>query len=149
MRELDIRGVVTILDDDVYEEFKNLSWFIAKGDYVLNTRLKIPLHRMLIDCPEGKVVDHINGNSLDNRRENLRVCTQSQNTMNKVKARGNFTSEYKGVHWDKQKSKWRSVIYKEGIRRHLGYFDVEIDAARSYNDGALMYHGEYAKINDL
>lgn len=147
MKTIDVRGINVIVDDDVYEEYKDVALYVNRYNYTMITRLRTPLHRIITDCPEGLNVDHINGNKLDNRRENLRICTQSQNTMNRGKANMTSTSRFKGVCWEKQKSRWRAVIYKGGKRKHLGYYRDEEDAARAYNDAVEEIHGEFGVKN--
>lgn len=146
MQELDIRGATVILDDEDYERFKDLSWFVGPR-YTMNTTLRIPMHKMIIECPDGMVVDHINGNPLDNRRSNLRVCTQSENLMNTNKRRGDFSSKYKGVSWDNSKQRWRAMVYKSGKKNHAGYHRCEVQAAEAYNRKAVELYGEFARLN--
>ena len=94
------------------------------------------------------VVDHINSDSLDNRRSNLRVCTVSQNNMNSAIGRNN-KSGYKGVSWDKTNKKWRAGIKAKGKSVSLGSFNSKKDAARAYNEAAKKAYGEFAKLNIL
>lgn len=98
------------------------------------------------ECP--KYIDHSNGNRLDNRLENLRPATSSQNNANRVKSNNN-TSKFKGVYWNKKRKKWHSQIQTNGKKYNLGLYEIEVDAARAYNESAIMIHGVYAKINDL
>jgi len=88
-------------------------------------------------------VDHINGDSLDNRIENLRAVSQAQNSWNS-KTRSNNTSGYKGVSWDKKYSKWGSTINKYNKHYFLGYFDCPEKAHQAYCKAAKKMHGEYA-----
>lgn len=97
------------------------------------------------DLIDGEIVDHKDGNKLNNTRVNLRVATRSQNEMNKKKAAGR--SQYKGVSFDTQRQKWRSYITVNKKRKHLGYFDQEWDAAQAYNEAALDNYGEFAILN--
>ena len=85
--------------------------------------------------PDGHklVVDHMNGNKLDNRVENLRIVTNRANVSTCFRTdNGTLSSEYVGVHWDINSLKWRSSIYYDGIRINLGSFDNEIDASNAY-----------------
>lgn len=108
------------------------------------------LSRFLMSCPEEMVVDHINGNPLDNRRENLRICTFIQNCKNKVRSSRNNggTSKYRGVYRTRnKKSPWNVDIR---VNRKLVYrevFKTEILAARAYDLKAKEIHGEYAFLN--
>lgn len=91
-------------------------------------------------------VDHINHNKVDNRRGNLRGATNAQNSRNKIK-KGETSSKYKGVTWDKQNNKWRAAITVDYKSKKLGRFIEENDAARAYNEAAIMYFGEFALLN--
>jgi len=99
----------------------------------------------VIDAGPDILVDHINMDSLDNRRENLRVCNKSQNMANGLSRGG--SSKYKGVYWDKNRNKWLSAITVNYRQIHLGRFDLELDAVKAYNKGALKYFGEFARLN--
>ncbi len=110
----------------------------------------IVLSRLLLNAAQGEQVDHINGNTLDNRRENLRICTSQQNSQNQKKTPKACTSKYKGVCWNKSSSKWMVYIRPPNEKlRHLGYFDFEVDAAKVYNEEALKLFGEYASLNKI
>lgn len=92
-------------------------------------------------------VDHINRNPLDNRKENLRVCTSSENHRNNTKTKKKTTSKYKGVSFHKTKAKWIASIRVNESLLHLGYFLNEDDAAKAYDTAALKYFKEFASIN--
>lgn len=100
------------------------------------------MHRLIVDAPTSKVVDHINGDRLDNRRSNLRVCTQSQNLMNQ-KIRQDSESRLKGVYWHKQNNRW----YARFRGKSLGSFDTKEEAADNYNKMAIKEYGAYARLN--
>lgn len=106
----------------------------------------IKMHRFLMDAPDGFHVDHINGNTLDNRKENLRIVTAQQNQGNSRKI-AVFTSKFKGVCWQKASSKWRAYIAVNRRQQHLGLFENEIDAAKAYDMAAEKEFGEYAFYN--
>ena len=103
------------------------------------------LHRVIINAPIGLEVDHINGNKLDNRRKNLRVCTRKQNGRNTSSKTG--SSRYKGVALEKRRNKWRADICVSGKNKFLGYFETEEEAANAYDSAAVELFGEYAAIN--
>ncbi len=107
------------------------------------------LHRVLMNAKPGEVVDHKNGNTLDNRRSNLRVCRQAQNLQNKSKFKRKCSSAYKGVDWVKKDKRWRARVYKDGKQVFGSYFDNELDAAKAYNKNAKRFFGEFARINDI
>jgi len=109
---------------------------------------RILLHREVCPAAPGLEVDHINRNKLDNRRENLRECTRSQNSMNKgkmVSEKRQFKSKYKGVC--RNKGLWRARIYKDAKQISLGYFDTEEEAARAYDNKAYELFGNFAALN--
>lgn len=139
------KGVV-LVDSDVYAEIKSSSVSITSHGYA-KTSLKGNgkpgqyLHRFIMGNPEGKVVDHINGNRLDNRKVNLRVCEQRENSWN----RHNFLAKYKGVH--ENEYSWIAQITADGIMHHIGSFETQEEAALAYNEKALEIHGEFAKLN--
>jgi hypothetical protein len=115
-------------------------------------RPAIPMHRMLLDAPKGFFVDHINGDGLDNRRENLRLCTRSENAQNQKTQHRPKTSKYKGVNKLKYGG-WlvRIGLHENGkrVRKSIGCFpkDKEIEAAKAYDEAAVRYFGEFARLN--
>lgn len=108
------------------------------------------LHRFLLNAESGQEVDHINGNGIDNRRNNLRICTHRQNQLNQKK-RKNCISKFKGVSLKNdhgRKKSWIARIHVNGKTKILGYFLTEIEAALKYNDAAKKHYGEFAKLNN-
>jgi len=106
-------------------------------------------HRLVFLMTWGhmpKYIDHINGNKLDLRMINLRACTAAENGMNRVMSRKN-TSGYKGVTWDKARKKWKAMIKINYTVYNLGRFDKKDDAALAYNEAAIKYSPEFAKLN--
>ena len=106
----------------------------------------VSMHREIMKAPKGLIVDHKNGNSLDNRRPNLRLGTQSQNMQNRAKKKGT-TSRFVGVCYDKRDRKWIARIRTDGKVKCLGSHSNEIEAAKAYDAAAKKYHGEFAKLN--
>ena len=106
------------------------------------------MHREILKCPKGLFIDHINRNGLDNRKNNLRVCSKSQNMMNTLIPKNN-TSGYKGVSWSKRDKKWMAYIKIKNKFNNLGYFNIKEQAALAYNDAAKKYHGEFARLNKI
>lgn len=149
------RGQVALIDDADWELIKDYSWFAVKPHKVYyavghkpminGIRKKIKMHRLIMNAPPGQQVDHINGNGLDNRRENLRLATKSQNQWNRHNACG--TSKYKGVCWATSQGQWKASIRKFGKRVNLGFFDDEVDAARAYDAAAKELFGDFANLN--
>ena len=144
---------VTVIDMADYDKVKGLSFSLDKGGYAIHTfnektpRTTKKLHQLLLpDVPAGYVVDHINGDRLDNRRCNLRIVTAHMNVINS-KSRPNTSSKYKGVSFDTSRGKWISSIQVKGITKHIGRFASEEEAAKAYDKRAFELYGEYARLN--
>jgi len=105
------------------------------------------MHQMVIKVPDGMVTDHINHDGMDNRKDNLRAATHSQNMRHRKKCSGAMYSKYKGVSWKKKSRKWVAQITCEKKAIHLGYFRDEIEAAKAYDRAAIKYHGQFACLN--
>jgi hypothetical protein len=107
------------------------------------------LHRLIADRMnlKGVRVDHINGDSLDNRRSNLRAATHQQNAFNQQKQKRSTSSKFKGVTFDKSRNKWMAAIKHDGVRHYLGRFTRESDAAKAYDAAAIVKFGEFALTN--
>ena len=123
------KNAETIVDEDLYIELNQINWSIRNADnYVMNTKNGL-LHRFILNYSGNDIVDHINNNRLDNRKENLRILTSYQNSMNKTSSLSS-TSQYIGVSWCNTNNKWRSNILYDKKFLHLGLFDNEIIAAK-------------------
>ncbi len=106
----------------------------------------IGMHRAIMAAKKGEIVDHINGDGLDNRRENLRICNAHENMRNRRKYTKS-ASIFKGVTVRKERGDFRAAIKFNGRKISLGIFLTEVDAAIAYNAGAVKYHGEFASLN--
>lgn len=147
---------VTLVDDEDFEYLNQWNWTASwdshgKKYYVLRKNyqdyknpITIHMHRLIMNTPKGMICDHINGNSLDNRKSNLRNCTHAENQRNRGKNKNN-TSGYKGV--SPLSSGWVSNINVKGKRIYLGYFVDIIKAAEAYDVASLKYFGEFANLN--
>lgn len=154
------QGQSTMVDDEDFEYLNQWGWFAQRDAYTLyacrylpskenkgkKTRTLLRLHRVIMDAPKGAVVDHIDGNGLNNQRSNLRVCSLSQNQRNSRKQCNN-TSGYKGVSWHKGRRMWQAQIVVNNKKVYLGAYDYVTDAALAYNAGAIKYFGEFARLN--
>lgn len=140
------KGKIALVDDGDFEELNKHKWCFD-GQYAQrreNTKA-IRMHRVIIEIPAGMVIDHIDGNKLNNQRSNLRICTNAENTMNRQSGFG--ASQYKGVALHKPTGKFRAYIRGHGRQIHLGLFEREEDAARAYDEAAKKHFGEFAKVN--
>lgn len=113
---------------------------------ILGTGRKIKMHRLLLDAPNGVLVDHRDGDGLNNRRENIRLATSLENQRNQ-RLRSDSTSGLKGVTWHKARNKWYSQIRLRGKHIHLGVFDDKQLAALAYDNAARELFGEFARLN--
>ena len=141
-------GIYAYVSACDYEEISKYTWRLVGGGYAGRSEKgkTILMHRQIMKPPKGMVVDHVRHNKLDNSRDNLRVCSRSENARNKVKHRG-ASSRYKGVYYDKSRKKWFAAICFEGRLRRLGWFDDEVEAARAYDRGAVELFGAFARLN--
>lgn len=143
------QGYSAIVDDDDFAVVNQFKWCFANG-YAKRKSNKsiILLHRFLLGLlpGDGIKVDHKNSDGLDNRRVNIRPCSESQNQMNRIVSTRS-KSGLKGVMWKRDKKKWYAQIRVNGKYHFLGYFDDKRLAGDSYNKAALKYFGEFARLN--
>lgn len=111
-----------------------------------NSLQTIRMHRLIMGDPPGLDIDHRNRNGLDNRKENLRAATRTQNMQNQRRHR-NSRYPYKGIARDKSGRYWRAAIYVNGRRKDIGRFATPEEAARAYDEAAVRYFGEFARTN--
>lgn len=168
MKEIELpSGHRAIVDDEDYDEIIKYKWHISRTaqnrtNYVSrnitkeNGKKRIQmLHRYIIKAKKGEMVDHKNRNGLDNRKENLRICTRSQNMYNQEIHKNN-KSGYKGVidiskypsYTRKKSPVWAAKINVNKKRIFLGIFDTAEQAAKAYDDAAKLYHAEFSCTNN-
>jgi len=138
------------IDDEDFDYLSKRKWYytvgaarmwINKNDSYTGPTL---MHRVIMNCNERIIfVDHINGDRLDNRKSNLRICSRIENNRN-GKIRKNNTCGYKGVSPVKSGKKFVAQISVNYKKIHLGHFNTAIEAHKAYTDAAIKYHREYA-----
>ena len=146
------------MDDEDFEYLNQWTWYVRRDrnrfyatGYSKSSDQKyvrIDMHRAVLRLTtgDGIRIDHINGNGLDNRKENLRIASRAENGMN----RGKFaktSSRYKGVRWHKCEAKWNAQIKSKGRYIYLGSYSNEEDAARAYDKAATEHFGSFARLN--
>lgn len=148
------QGYVALVDREDYEELIKYKWsayktnntfYAIRNIYIGTKRTTVNMHRVIIEPPNDLFVDHIDGNGLNNQRSNLRICTSSQNGMNRGKQKVN-TSGFKGVTFCKNNNKWQAQIKVNKVNLFLGYFDTPEEAYKAYCEGCIKYHGEFANF---
>lgn len=152
MKEIKLtQGKLTKVDNEDYDELSKHKWCYNKGYAVryLHKNCKatmIHMHRIVNDTPVGLQTDHIDGDTLNNQKINLRSVTIQQNQFNKCSSK-NGTSKYKGVCYDSKRNLWKAQTKCLGKHIYLGRHKTEIEAAIAYNNYAKEHHGEYARLN--
>jgi len=142
-----------LVDDENYDYLNSLTWHLTKDGYASRhlprpARKIIFMHNLIFPTPKGYVIDHINGDKLDNRKENLRICTHRENLLNAPKSKKRkTTSIYKGVCWIKSHNRWGAHICKDGVDIQIGLFKEERHAALAWDIWARELHGEFANFN--
>ena len=152
------KGKYAIVDQDDYYWLSEYKWYASRDFnkfYAIRTGPNrngksgktIRMHREVAKTPHGMECDHINGDSLDNRKANLRSATHLQNSWNRKKSQRIGYSKYKGITFDKASQKWMTMICVDGRRIFLGTFEDEIQAVKAYDKAAKKHFGEFAKLN--
>ena len=145
------KGRFALVDLEDYPALKKFKWSVIEksGIYYAvryNRKKEIRMHRLITSAPNHLVVDHIDHNSLNNTKRNLRLCTLAQNSLNQ-KHRKNCSSKYKGVYFHKRDKKFYAQISHKGLSFHLGCFKNEKMAALEYDKKAKTLFGDYACLN--
>lgn len=149
-------GKFALIDDEDYELISQYKWrshdshgraiYASRTVLVNGKEFFISMHRFIMGCVkgDGKIVDHKDGNGLNNQRSNLRICTNAENQRNK---KPSGRSKYLGVCW--HITKWKASININGKQKHIGLYKNEVDAAIAYNKMAEKHHGEFARLNKI
>lgn len=150
------QGKVSEIDDADWDLVKQYRWYAQKHTdgnnwYAISTDSKrIKMHRLILGLPaKVPLVDHKDRNGLNNRRENLRICTPKQNRGNALKSKNN-TSGFKGVvlnTTEKRTKPWMAYMKQDNKSKTLGYFLTAEEAARAYDRAAVTHFGEFARLN--
>lgn len=158
MKEIQLtQGQITFVDDNDFPLLSQFNWYADKRENTSyaarifkdadGIKRKVYMHRLILgEIDKYLHIDHIDGNGLNNVRENLRIVTRSQNQMNSIahKKRG---SKYKGVSFFKPAKKWRARIMINRVEKHIGYFDSQELAAAAVNEAYKIHFGEFARAN--
>ena len=146
------RGQFAIVDDEDFEWMSKFKWHCQPKSngrlYARTGTKKVYMHRVLLNASPDVYVDHIDGNGLNNTRANLRLCTREENQHN-TPIRSDSTTGYKGVSFDKRRNRFSVEINKDKKRIRIGNFENVLDAARAYNEAAIKYHGQFARLNEI
>ena len=153
------QGKFAIVDKKDFDFLNQFKWFAYKSDnnfyakrsvIAFENGIKktktIRMHRFILKAKKGQYVDHVNHNGLDNRRKNLRLCSNAENIRNQRKRACN-TSGFRGVYWHGQTQKWIAQIKVNYKGIALGYFENKIDAAIAYDKAAIKFHKKFAMTN--
>lgn len=143
------KGKVAIVDDEDFEWLSKFKWCFDCGYAARRTTKKegmklVYMHRYMSNVPNDMEIDHINGDKLDNRRENLRICTHSENVLNQPIHKNSKTGK-KGVF--KHQGKFVAAIRINNKKIYIGIYSTVDEASKAYDEAAKKYHGEFARLN--
>lgn len=148
------QGKYAIVDKEDFERVSSIKWCFNKSGYAIAHKKgsgkkgqNISMHRFIMNTPKGMDTDHINGNGLDNRKENLRICTHQENIQNQQIQNINKSSIYKGVSFRKDIKKWSTKLQVKNRQIVIGVFPTERSAAMAYDIWAKDLFGSFAKLN--
>ena len=155
---ISIRGETFLVSRQDFSLISNMTWRLKRKKHYIyalkSVKATIPMHRIIMELKLNRKltrqesVDHINGNTLDNRRSNLRLASNKENARNSRKSAKNTTG-YKGVYkvFGSEEKPWKAAIYVNGKSVHLGCFANLTQAAKAYDQAAILYFGKFAKLN--
>lgn len=167
MKEIQLtQGQVALVDDEDFERVSQVKWcacwqpsyagggkFVARGWVGLAghaRKMGIYLHQFILGKQGSQIIDHIDGNPLNNAKSNLRFATRSQNAANtSCVTLSRNQSGFRGVSWAKKCNMWRADLSVNAKKMWLGYFTDKLEAAKAYNEAARKYHGEFATLNPI
>jgi hypothetical protein len=145
-------GFVALVDEEDYPLVSGRDWFVrerAGCRYAVSKG--VLMHRLILNAKRGQIVDHASGDGLDNRRENIRICTHAQNMQNRRKSATATVTKYKGVSVLSSRARrarpYQAEIEAFGERVFLGSFLTAEKAAKAYDRAARIFHGKFARTN--
>ena len=154
MKEIQLaKGGVAMVDDADFPQLSRYRWYLHPAGYAIRfeasngSMRSYYMHRDVTGAPSGHEVDHVNRDKLDNRRENLRLCSRSQNNVNVVRASYPNSTGFRGVFYIEARGQWCAQIWANGRHLKLGRWRSPEDAARAYDSAARELHGEFAVLN--
>ena len=134
------KGKFALVDDEDFKYLNQWNWYISSHNYAITTSIShLYMHRILNETPKGFLTDHINRNTLDNRKTNLRTADKRLNSINRG-LQSNNTSGYRGISWNKQCNKWKTYIWNYGLRIQLGYYKLIKDAIFARKQAEQKYY---------
>ena len=138
-----------LIDLEDKQLVKDKKWCCNKNGYVISGSSKpfTYLHRLIMSAQDCDYVDHINGNTLDNRKQNLRLCTNAKNLQNRVNIPTNNSSGIIGVHFDRSRNKWKVEIGVNGKNKYIGRYNTLEEATKARRDAELLYYNVNYEIN--
>lgn len=151
------KGLHVVIDIEDYERVAEHRWhahIVGNNKYARKTaridgrKLNVPMQRVILGIRDSRIVDHRNGDGLDNRKANLRIASKQNNNIN-IRPRRGCKSQYKGVLFESRRKAWVARIQHDGKSYHLGQYGTEQDAARAYNYAASLLFEDYARLNDI
>lgn len=149
-------GEEILVDSEDYPKVELFRWFRASRRPYAHAHVRgadgrrhqIQMHRLIMNPPANLVIDHIDGDPKNNRKSNLRVCTQAENSRNQ-RSQKSKASRWRGVSMCKSTGRWQVAIRVGGTRVWGGRFSDEIEAAQAYNQLAITHHGQFARLNEV
>lgn len=159
MKKIELtKGHVALVDDEDFDRVNQFKWyssFNGRSSYAKRRPwdkkekkyFTLAMHRFIMKPEKDQLIDHINHNTLDNRKCNLRICNMTQNCANSLKPKGITSSKFKGVSWCKRDKKWICGIMINYKKIYLGRYDSEVESAQIYNNKAKELFGEFASLN--
>jgi hypothetical protein len=143
-------GRRVVVDHEYVQKLSQVKWFWGRG-YARTSRVRgkpsVFMHRAIMGASDGEIVDHVNGDTLDNRKQNLRFVTASQNARNVRSSQRQKRGEFKGTWYYEKKGIWHAKISINNRSKTIGCFKTEEEAARAYDEAAMAHFGEYAATN--